>query len=79
MESLIFLVKHSHLMGLLGAIAPQTMITGELTAKGGLVNPKWLRKFSLIVSCFVEGLNLILLLLGKLCVGSHQCSFNLTV
>jgi len=65
------------LMSLLGSISFQSAISSEFSADCRLMNADQARYFGLIVSCFQKCINLVSLLLGKLRVGSHQCSFDL--
>ena len=70
---------HRKLMGLFGSISFQPSIPSELSADCRLVNVDQARDFGLIVSCFQKYINLVSLFLGKLRVGSHQCSFDVVV
>jgi len=66
----------SKLMGLFGSISLQSAIPSEFSANRGLVNIDQNRNFGLVVFRFQKRINLVPLLLGKLRVGSHQCSFD---
>ncbi len=67
------------LMCLFGSISFHSTITSQFSADRGFVNIDLTRNFRLVVCCFHKGINLVSLFLGKLCVGSHRCSFDLVV
>jgi hypothetical protein len=61
-------------VGLLGAIAPAALIPPDLAADGGRVNSHNRRYLLVPMPRFQQGLNLIALLQGQLCVVSHKRS-----
>ncbi len=74
------------LMSLLGSITSLSTISSEFSADRGLVNTYYSSYLYLQMSHFQESVpkgtqrvNLISLFLGKLRVGSHQCSFDVVV
>src|SRR3990170_7819093 len=62
----------SQAVRLLWAITALTFIPAQLSADGGFVRFKYLGDLGLVVSHFLQGINLVSLFPGKLGVGSHS-------
>jgi len=70
---------YSLAVGLLGTIAATSTIATQLTTDGGFMYSNHTSDLGLVVFHFLQRINLVSLYLGKLCVGSHKCSFDLVV
>ena len=66
-------------MGLGGPITPKIPVSSALRADCGFVNIYNPGNLSRVMTCFHQGMNLVSLLLGKLCVASHVYSSCLAV
>src|SRR5437868_14287361 len=67
------------LLSLFGAIAALTEIAQEFAPDGGRVNLKFASDVSFGKTSFAKGINLVSLVLSKLLVGQHRCSFDLAI
>src|SRR3972149_10023119 len=66
---------HGQPVGLLWTIAALPSIAFQFAADRGFVDTNHCCNLRTRMSCFPECKNLVSLLLGKLVVGAHQCSF----
>ena len=66
-------------MGLLRSISFQPTIASEFSADRGFMNLNVVCNFSLVMSFLQKRINLVSLFMGKLCIGFHQCSFDVVV
>jgi hypothetical protein len=68
-----------HLMGLFWSVATLAPITPYLSAYGRFMLAYHFGDLGLVLTYFQQDRYLVSFFLGKLCVGSHECSFDLVV
>ena len=66
---------NSQTLRLFGPIAAPSQITGQLPADGGFVSFQHVGYLAWLVSCPLQGVNLVSFFLGKVCV-VHLCNFD---
>ena len=64
---------------LFGPIPSRASIQPEFSVDGGFMNKICFRYFCLAKSSFQKRVNMVSLMVGKMCEGSHECSFDLVV
>jgi hypothetical protein len=62
-------------MCLFRAIATPSTVTPQLSADGGLASFQHVRYLALLVSCLLQGVNLVSFFSGEVCV-VHLCNFD---
>src|SRR3972149_1262968 len=68
-----------HPVSLFRPVTPVTAIATQFATDGRLIHTHDGGDFSLVMTHFQQGINLVSLFPGELSVGSHKCSFELAV